>query len=369
MLINSIQNKTVLVRVGFDVADLEHVDRIKSCLATIKLLVDNNNKVVLISKWGRPKNADENFSLRNLKYLIQNLLLDRVSEKCHLTFLNQFESWEEVSKFIKNNAENNNIFLLENIYFNKDEFSTDQYVREALASKYASLANVFVDECFISSHRLEATNAEIKKLLPHALGLNYLSEIDNLEYFVQKPAKPFILLLGGAKLDTKIPLLNNLLPKVDQVILGGIICFPFLKVLHPEYEISVNPEELDLAKAMLKKYSDKIILAKDFVPSITSAKDVGPESIKYFKELLGQAGSVFWNGPLGVYEDPQFATGTLEIANFLSEQHNIHKVIGGGDTGAAIPENILKKFNFVSQGGGATLEFLSKFYLNLQLTR
>jgi phosphoglycerate kinase len=359
MQLSSIQNKTVLVRVGFDVPDFNNISRIDSCLATLDFLLKNNNKLVLISKWGRPENFDKEFSLNRLVSILE-LRLNKFSKRKHsVVFLNQFNDWKKAESIIKNGL-SNKIFLLENLYFDSREFSNNESEREVIAKQYSKFADYFVDECFISSHRHDATNTEIRNFLSTSLGLQYQAELDALGYFKEKPKKPFILLVGGAKLSTKLPLLKKLLPKADKVILAGTICFPFLKSLNKTLKIKADDSDILFATQMLQEFPEKIILAEDFLPNQDQARDIGPKTIKSIKKILSSAGSVFWNGPLGEYEKPEFAKGTLEIASFLATQNQIYKVLGGGDTSAAIPTELLLKFNFVSQGGGATLDYLSR---------
>ncbi len=380
MEINSIFNKTVLVRVGFDIPNLNTLDRIKSSFETINTLLRNKNKIVLISKWGRPDGVDLDLSfikiveILNLefnKFLYSylkpqdintnetyDLAEQGLNHDIKIHFVSQFEEGFSKAKNTIDNLPFKSIVLLENIYFDSNEFTINSEDRLQLASQYAKLADVFVDECFISSHRNDATNTEIKEFLPHTLGFHYEKEVNNLSYFLKSPIRPFILVLGGAKLATKLPLLESLLPKVDKVMLGGTICFPFLNVMK-KIKTNCSQEELNLASNIIEKYKDKLVLATDFVPSLNNAKDIGPNSIQFFKEHLLTAKSVFWNGPLGQYEQPEYAKGTLEIAEFISNL-GVHAVLGGGDSVAAIPENILNKFTFVSSGGGATLEFLSR---------
>lgn len=359
MQLSSIQNKTVLVRVGFDVPDVNNINRIDSCLATLDILLENNNKLVLISKWGRPENSDKEYSLTRLVQIVELRLKELFKRNEAVVFVNQFLNWEIAKSTIKKDLVNK-IFLLENIYFDSREFSTNQLERQDIAKQYSEFADCFVDECFISSHRQDATNSEIVNFLPSLLGLQYQSELDSLSYFKESPKKPFILLLGGAKLSTKLPLLKKLLPVADIVILAGTICFPFLKSLNKNLKIKADESDIFSATQMLHEYPGKIILAEDFLPSQDQARDIGPKSIQSIKKILSSAGSVFWNGPLGEYEKPEFAKGTIEIASFLATQNQIYRVLGGGDTAAAIPEDLLDKFNFVSQGGGATLDYLSR---------
>lgn len=354
--IRLIKNKRVLLRVGFDIPNINITSRIKSCIPTIKLLVSNGNSIILISKWNRPNGFNLKYSFELLLKIIQKELDKEIIPILNIAFINQFQSLDLLSQV--NNCVSK-IILLENLYFDPAEFSTIPETRLKVAEKYAVLADVFIDECFISSHRVDATNTEIKNLLPSSYGLNYEAEISSLGYFKENPKKPFILILGGAKLDTKIPLLQKMLPLVDKVILGGIICLPFLRALGNN-DLRSSQSDVDIANNMLGNFQSKIILAEDFNPDIENPKDIGAVSLENFKKVLNNAGSVFWNGPLGQYEFSEFGKSTVALAKHLSEKKDTYVVVGGGDTIAAIPEEYLEKFAFISQGGGATLNFLSE---------
>lgn len=275
MEINSIYNKTVLVRVGFDIPNYTSLERIYSSFETIRLLLSNNNKLILVTKWGRPVNFNPELSTRKMLDLFSkefsrflfNYTTQAISDTENLTkkqnisliqepdinFLDQFEVGFLASNEIIAYLPRNSITLLENVYFDEREYSNKPEERLILAESYSRLADVYVDECFISSHRKDCTNTEIKEFLPHSLGLHYETEVDNLNYFLESPKGPFLLVLGGAKLATKLPLLESLLPKVDKVLLGGTICFPFLNVMG-KIKTKCNEIELDIARNIMEKY-------------------------------------------------------------------------------------------------------------------
>jgi phosphoglycerate kinase len=372
--LESITNSTVLVRVCYDLPDLQSFDRILDSQKTISLLLKQNNKVILATHWDRPEGKNLEFSLLKQKNLIEKVLAQKVE------FVDQYNGFELAKKTIKDSK--NQLFLLENTRFDADEKSKDAAKRSELAQKYATLASFFVDEAFPVSHRKEATNCEIKNFLPSCLGLSYQSEIANLEKLKNNPAKPFVAVMAGSKLETKLPLIEKMLPLVDKLILGGKLCFVFVKVLQDQGNSKYLQADLglseieqdfyDKAAELLEKYSDKLVLPLDFVygdkdfniveKNFTGkyAYDLGENSLAEFKEVLVGSKTIFWNGTLGCYEKKPFDTATLELAAAVTELPNSFKVIGGGDTNASLSKDLLAKFDFVSMGGGATLDYLAR---------
>lgn len=373
--INSIKNSIVLLKVGFDLPSLDDYSRILDAKKTVDLLLKQNNKVVLISHWGRPKNIqDSTLSLENMLPLISSLLNQNIE------FLNQYDSFEDTAKRIKNSKDK--LILLENTRFDPDEQSKDTDLRTNLASKYSTFANYFVDEAFSVSHRHEATNTEIKKFLPWCLGLSYEQEIQQLDRLKHNPKKPFVVIMAGSKLETKLPIISKMLPVCDKLLIGGKLCFTFIRaakemVMDKYLEVDFGKSEVELdfletAKELLQKYPDKIILPTDFVygdkqanlinPDSMAEKfalDIGLKTIENFKMELQDASTVFWNGTIGYYEKPDFNKGNFAIGKFLADNSRINKVLGGGDTASSLPPEILSKINFVSMGGGASLNYLS----------
>jgi phosphoglycerate kinase len=363
--INAIKNSKVLVRVNYDLPNLEDDERINDSLATIQTLLEENNKVILCTHWGRPDPLDieshSHFSTSRLDDILEEKLAESV------LFINQFNSWEEAKEEIDNAREN--VILLENTRYNSDEKSKDPAKRLELAKKYAELADYFVDEAFAVSHRQEAANTEIKELLPSCHGLSFLSEVNNLDK-LKNPQKPFVVVMGGAKLETKLDLLNKILPKTDKLIVGGMLCFTFIaakKALGfddiPEiFESIVENDFIETAKELISQYGDKIVTPIDFIysPDGKYAFDIGSKTLELFANTLSDAKAVFWNGPMGFYEKPPYDHGTLELGRTIIGLTNAFKIVGGGDTGSALPAYILEGLDFVSMGGGATLEYLSK---------
>lgn len=361
--LNSIKNSNVLVRVGFDIPNLDSITRIESAIGTIQKLLENGNKLLLITKWGNREEKDYKYlrTTRHLAPVIQKLLDKPVIYFDQLSYLNDQASLKHDLELCKSN-----VILLENTHFWENENSKIPHLRMEAALFYSKIATYFVDECFISSHRTEATNKELKSLLPWSYGLQYLSEISSLNKF-KNPKKPFFLIMGGAKLQTKLPLLHKLLPLADQVFVGGLLCFTLVEASnqlgYTKLDIKNSPVESNLikeAKIIMEQYGDKIVLPVDFVWLENKAMDLGSDTISLFKSKLETAKSLFWNGPLGYYEDPSFRKSTLEIAGYITTLQNCYKLLGGGDTDVAIPCEIANKFDFVSKGGGATLEYLSQ---------
>ena len=363
--INAIQNSKVLVRVNYDLPNLEDSQRIDDSLATIQTLLEENNKVILCTHWGRPDANDIESHSKLSTSRLDDILEEKLAES--VLFINQFVSWEEAKEEINNAREN--VILLENTRYNVDEKSKDPAIRLELAKKYAALADYFVDEAFAVSHRQEATNTEIKELLPNCHGLSFLNEINNLDK-LKNPQKPFVVVMGGAKLETKLELLNKILPKTDKLIVGGMICFTFIAAKKsmgiqnlPEiFESNVETNFIATAKELINQYGDKIVTPIDFIysPDGRYAFDIGPKTLELFASTLSDAKTVFWNGPMGFYEKPPYDHGTLELGRLIIALTNAFKVVGGGDTGSALPSYILDGIDFVSMGGGATLEYLSK---------
>jgi phosphoglycerate kinase len=375
--LNQIRNSKVLVRVGFDLPNLQDLSRIESAKATILQLHQQNNQIFLVTKWGDRHDISEQKEFK--KKFATKKLLESVKKVLGLDveFLNQFDlvgAWENLNV-------NSQIILLENAYCNQDEWATsvdDRLAMSLLASKYAALVDYFVDECFISSHRNEVTNTEIKDFLPWCYGLNYLQEIQNLNKIKNNPQKPFVLIVGGGKLTTKIPLILKRLPNADKVLIAGMPCFTFLEArkalglslvndIYHYDESQVDWKLLDQVKEVLTNYNHKIVLPIDAVyPSDPKtnrqlALDIGKKTLELFQHELQGAKTIFWNGPIGQIENKQFENGTNQLAKIITELEGCFCVVGGGDTVASLKGSVnLKKFDWISMGGGASLSYLSK---------
>ncbi|MDD5729636.1 MAG: phosphoglycerate kinase [Candidatus Omnitrophica bacterium] len=369
-----LKNKTVLMRADFNVPldeNLKITDdtRIRETLPTIKYILQNGaKKLVLMSHLGRPdgKRVDK-FSLKPVAERLNELLGEQVN------FLNDC-----VGDNIKQQVEDSKqrIVLLENLRFHAEEEAND----EAFAKQLAALGDIFVNDAFGTAHRAHASTAGVTKYLTSVAGFLLEKEIQYLGNAIQNPKKPFVVILGGAKVSDKIGVIDNLLPKCDAIIIGGGMSYTFLKAQGKTIGNSkLEKDKLDLAKSLLdkaKSLKKDILLPVDHIvvetigpnaktevvgeniPDAKIAVDIGPKTIALFKEKLKTAKTIVWNGPLGIFEMDAFAKGTEEIAKFIATLKTT-SIIGGGDTAAAVAKfKVQDKMTHVSTGGGASLEFL-----------
>lgn len=370
-----VAHKKVLVRVDFNVPiskEGEVLDdyRIASSLPTIKYLIENNAKVILMSHLGRPKGPSPELSLAPVARVLSNLLGKNV------IMLNDCIG-EEVKKAVNSMSEGD-VALLENLRFHKGEEENDPEFSKALSE----LGDVFVNDAFATAHRAAASTVGITAYLPSVAGLLMEKEISILTEILHAPEHPFIAILGGAKVSDKIKLINNLMEKVDGFLIGGGMCFTFLKALGYKIGYSLCEEDkITLAEELLNKAKEKgikFVLPQDIVaasevkdtayvhtsniedfPENMVGVDIGPKTVSLFEDELRKAKTVVWNGPLGVFEIEKFAEGTNEIAKFLGELKGIKTVVGGGETAASFRKFGLEdKVTHISTGGGAFLEFL-----------
>ena len=369
-----LKGKRVLVRVDFNVPIKNGVitddRRIREALPTIKYLIDKGAKVILVSHLGRPKGFQDDLRLDPVAKRLSELLGKPVKK------LNDCIG-EEVEKEISNMKEGD-VVLLENIRFYKEEEANGP----EFAKKLAKLADLYVNDAFGTAHRAHASTAGVAQYIPGVAGLLMKKEIEIMGKALESPERPFICILGGAKVSDKIGVIKNLMNKVDGFLIGGGMMFTFLKALG--YEIGksiVEDDKLELAKEimnMAKERGVKFLLPKDAVvvkeikeDAPTSIKDVdkfekddigvdiGPKTIELFREEILKARTIIWNGPMGIFEIPAFANGTRKIAEAIAENKNCISIVGGGDSAAAIQMLGLEdKFTHISTGGGASLEFL-----------
>lgn len=374
----NVEGKKVLVRVDFNVpissetGEISDDTRIVASLDTIKYLLDNHAKVILMSHLGRPKNGPEKkFSLEPVAKRLSELIGKEVK------FLQSDKVVDDTVKEACNNSEEGDIALLENTRFRAEETKNgDEFAKEL-----ASLADLYVNDAFGTSHRAHASNVGVSKHLESALGFLVEKEVNVMGKALENPERPFIAILGGAKVSDKIGVIDNLLEKVDAILIGGGMAWTFLKA--EGYEVGgslVENDKLDLAKELLKKATEKgvkiflpmdaivaeemsedspskTISINDFTPD-EKAFDIGARTVSVFVEEIKKSKTIVWNGPMGVFEIKQFANGTFDIAKALSEVDAI-TIIGGGDSASAIEKSGYKdKVTHVSTGGGASLEFL-----------
>ncbi len=370
----NLKNQTVLVRADFNVpqdANLAITDdtRIRATLPTIKYILQNGaKKLVLMSHLGRPdgKRVDK-YSLKPVAARLQELLGEPVK------FINECVG-DAVKKEIDSAKER--IVLLENLRYHAEEEANDPN----FAKQLAALADVYVNDAFGTAHRAHASTEGVAHYVKAAAGFLLEKEIQYLGSAVQNPHKPFMVILGGAKVSDKILLIENILPKCDAIVIGGGMAYTFLKAQGKQIGSSkLEKDKVDVAAAILKKAAElkkTIVLPVDHIvvteikpdaktdvtgediPDGKIAVDIGPKTIALFKETLKNAKTVVWNGPLGIFETDAFAAGTREIAQFLGAL-KATTIIGGGDTAAAVVKFKLEdKMTHISTGGGASLEFL-----------
>ncbi len=374
-----LKDKRVLVRVDFNVPlddklNVTNDIRIVESLQTIKKIIDSSGKAILMSHLGRPKGERKpEFSLKPASERLSKLLNKNVllAPDCIGT---------EIEKIVSN-MKAGDVVLLENLRFHKEEEKNDP----EFAKQLAKLGDVYINDAFGSAHRAHASTEGVTKFIKTcAAGYLMQKELDYLGSALSNPKRPYCAVLGGAKISGKIDVINNLLDKVDSLIIGGGMAFTFFKAQGKEIGKSLlEAEKLDLAKELLNKISKSkaklllpvdIVVAEEFkndspssivnvdeIPSDKMGLDIGPETIKLFSDVVMKSKTIVWNGPMGVFEMDNFAKGTFAIAQTLAEAtiKGSVTVIGGGDSAAAIDKAGLKdKVSHVSTGGGASLEFL-----------
>lgn len=348
--------KRVLVRTDFNVPinNGRIVDdaKIKESLPTIKYLMKNKARIIVLSHLGRPRGTDEKLRMQPVGERLSKLLHKRIilAEDC---------IGNNVKETI-NRMKPGEIVLLENVRF----YTEEEQNNTDFAHYLAELGDIYVNDAFSVSHRAHASIEAITHLMPAYAGLSLEKEVKELSA-LQKPKKPFVVIFGGAKIRDKLPLLMKLVKRADAILVGGAMMFTFLKAQGKETGKSLfEPEQIENAKKLMK--TKKIIIptdvmtnkgnvACDKIKTGMKGLDIGKETIKIYSEIIKQAKTIFWNGPMGYIEQKQYRKGSREIAKNISKNKGT-TIIGGGDT-LSIAEGL--KFTHKSTGGGATLEFLS----------
>ena len=370
-----VKGKRVLMRVDFNVPlddNLNITDdiRIRAAVPTIKYALDNGAKVILMSHLGRPDGkVVENMRLAPVAKRLEKLLGKPVLalKEC---------IGDEVAKAV-GAMKPGDVILLENLRFHAEEEANDPGFAKALAS----LGDVFVNDAFGTAHRAHASTEGVTKYLPSVAGFLLEKEIAYLGNAVDNPKRPFVAILGGAKVKDKIKVIDNLLNKVDALLIGGGMAYTFMKAKGKTIGASkLDKDGFDTAKAALDKAAKKNIpmllpvdnvigdkfdaaanikIVGEDIPDGWMGLDIGPKTIKLFEDKLKDAKTIVWNGPLGVFEMEKFAKGTEEIAKFLAALKGATTIIGGGDTAAAMLKfKVDDKMSHISTGGGASLEYL-----------
>ena len=370
-----VRGKRVLVRVDFNVPLSEGTvtddTRVRAALPTLRYLVDHGARVIVMSHLGRPKGApDPQYSLRSVRRVLQRLLGRNV------VFVDDIvgpEAHDAVARMV-----DGEIIMLENVRFEPGEKTNDPEFAKALAS----LADIYVNDAFGAAHRAHASTEGIAHFLPAYAGLLLAREVETLTAMLTKPERPFVAILGGSKVSDKFGVIDRLLDCVDTLIIGGGMCFTLLVAKGVSVGDSiVETEWVEPAKAMLAKARDKgvelmlpvdfviadaieadaetRIVAREEIPAGQMGLDIGPTTIELFKGEISTARTIFWNGPMGVFEMTPFENGTKQIAIAVSRNNRAASIVGGGDSVAALKKfDVEDRITFVSTGGGASMKLL-----------
>ena len=371
-----VAGKRVLVRVDFNVpldGDVVTDDtRIRAALPTIQKLVDEGARVVLMSHLGRPagEGFEEKFSLRPAAARLAELV------EAPVTFAEDTVGPDARAKVAA--LGNGEIVVLENLRFDKREKKNDP----AFCEELASLGDLYVNDAFGTAHRAHASTAGVAALLPAYAGYLMENEVSTLTGMLDEPKRPFVAILGGSKVSDKIKVIDALLDKADTLIIGGGMCFTFLLAQGKSVGTSLKEEDwVERAAAMMKKAADRgvslllpvdvvaadafandartAIVSVDEIPDDMMGLDIGPETAGLYAEAIGMAKSVFWNGPMGVFEMESFEAGTKRVAEAVAANAEADTIIGGGDSVAAVNKfDLADQMTFISTGGGASMELV-----------
>ncbi|MDV2684207.1 phosphoglycerate kinase [Alkalihalophilus lindianensis] len=369
-----LKGKKVFCRVDFNVpmknGEITDETRIRAALPTIEFLADQGAKVLLASHLGRPKGEV-------VEELRLTPIATRLSELLGKDVKKVDEAYGEEAEAAANSLSDGDVLLLENVRFYAGEEKNDP----ELAKAFASLADVYVNDAFGAAHRAHASTEGIAQHIPAVAGLLMEKELDVLGKALSNPERPFTAIIGGAKVKDKIGVIENLLEKVDNLIIGGGLAYTFVKAQGHEVGKSLLEEDkVDLAKSFMDKAKEKgvkfympedVVVADDFsedantkvvdidsIPSDWEALDIGPKTRDTYRSVIEESKLVIWNGPMGVFELQVFANGTKAVAEALSTSE-AYSVIGGGDSAAAVEKfDLADKMSHISTGGGASLEFM-----------
>lgn len=371
-----VRGKKILVRCDFNVpmqdGEITDDNRITAAMPTIEYLKENGAKVILMSHMGRPKGQPKmEYTLAPVAERLSQLIGQEVK------FISSPVVVDDAVKAAAAELQDGDVMLLENVRFRKEE--TDNEAE--FAKELASLGEIFVQEAFGTAHRAHASTAGVADYLPAVSGFLIEKEVKFLGNAVETPERPFVAIMGGAKVGDKIPVIENLLKKVDALIIGGGMAYTFYKAMGYEIGTSIlDADNIELAKELIVKAeeagvklllpvdvvcakefsneSEKITVNREEMPADMMGMDIGPKTVELYKETLLAAKTVVWNGPMGVFEMPNFAVGTKAVAEILAESNAV-TVIGGGDSAAAVEQfGLADQMTHISTGGGASLEFL-----------
>lgn len=370
-----VKGKRVIVRVDFNVpldaeGNITDDKRIQGALPTIRHIIENGGKLILVSHLGRPKDGFEaKFSMKPAAEHLGKLLGKEVILAADVI--------GEDAKAKAAALKEGEILMLENVRFHKEETKNDP----AFAKELASMADIYVNDAFGTAHRAHASTAGLADYLPSACGFLIKKELDFMGKALDNPERPFVAILGGAKVSDKISVIENLLDKVDTLIIGGGMAYTFIKAQGHDVGTSIcEMDKLDLANSLIAKAKEKgvnlllpvdNVVGKEFaadteaktvpsdsIPDGWMGLDIGEATIKIFSDAIKDAKTVVWNGPMGVFEMERFAIGTKKVAEALANSGAI-SIVGGGDSAAAVEQlGYADRITHISTGGGASLEFL-----------
>lgn len=355
-----LKNKKVVIRVDYNVpmenGIIKDSSKIKKSLRSINYLLENNCRVVILSHFGRIK-SEEDKAKNSLKIVAKELanLLGK-----NVKFLDS--CYGDKVKSIVDNCGLGEVILLENTRFmdiyEKKESGNDL----ALAEYWASLGDVYINDAFGSMHRAHASTAGIAKFLPHAIGFLVMDELEHLNILIHNTPHPFTVFMGGAKVDDKLPIIKSLIERCDYLLVGGGIANSFLKAKGADIGNSIATSDegiLNELKKLMDEYKGKIVLPVDFTIDDGIIYDVGNKSIEVYKKYIDKSEIIFVNGTCGKFEDERFMEGTSNLFKILKDSGK-KVIVGGGDTASAcIKFGFKDSFDFISSGGGATLEYIA----------
>ena len=372
-----LDGKTVLVRVDYNVpmkdGQITDDNRIVASLETLNYLLKHDCKIVLFSHLGKVK--EEADKAKNNLAPVAKRLGELLNQEVQFVPVTRGEELEQAVA----NLQSGQVLLVQNTRYEDLDGKKESKNDPELGKYWASLGEVFINDAFGTAHRAHASNVGIASHLPNGIGYLVAKEVKYLGEAVDHPVRPFVAILGGAKVEDKIKVIESLLTKADKVIIGGGMAYTFLKAQGKEIGKSLLDEtSLDFAKDMLAKAGDKLVLPVDIVvadefsndanhqvvsadeiPADWEGLDIGPKSVELFKDILSEAKTVVWNGPMGVFEFEQFAHGTKAIAETLANLDGANTIIGGGDSAAAVIQmGFEDKLSHISTGGGASLTYL-----------
>lgn len=371
----NLQNKKVIIRSDLNVpiknGVIEDDTRIRASLKTINYALNEGAKVIVFSHLGKVK--EESDLEKNNLYPVSIRLSELLNKDVKFS---QSTRGEELEQLV-NNLQAGEILLVQNTRYEDLVDKKESSCNQELASYWASLGDIFINDAYGTSHRAHASNVGIAKLLPNAIGFLVAEETNKLDAIMLEETSPFVVMMGGAKVSDKIKVIENLITKCDKLLIGGGMAYTFLKAKGYNTGASlIDGESIDFCQNILTKYPDKIVLPIDHITSksldssdsITKSTeefelddmglDIGPKTIKLFQSELSLAKRVIINGPMGLFENPKYSNGTKGIYDFLIA-NNIKTLIGGGDSAASVNKlSDPQKFYHISTGGGATLEYL-----------